>query len=100
MKSLKDRLHTVESLLRTAGILHEEDLDHDLSDLDDEDPLEEDDQTDQRPQSSGQTSTISSASRADWNQIETVVRPTHDHVDTSVIFQPDGSDDSRYNYIG
>lgn len=94
MRSLKDRLEKVEALLRTAGILQDEDLRHDFSDMDDEDSIGEDDQTDRRPESSGRES--SSASRAASDRYENAGFASLGDLDESKLFEGHKSDDSRY----
>ncbi|KAI3271328.1 transcriptional regulator family: Fungal Specific TF [Penicillium roqueforti] len=82
VKSLKDRLVRVESLLRTAGILQESDMSHDdFSDEDDDDgPISQ---------------SISSASSPKSN-FGASLRSQGGFIEGTPIFPTDQRDDSRY----
>ncbi|KAJ5163086.1 Transcription factor [Penicillium coprophilum] len=81
IKSLKDRLVRVESLLRTAGILQEGDMSHDeFSDEDDDGPASPD---------------ISSLSSPKSN-FGVCLRSSFGDIEGTPIFRADERDDSRY----
>ncbi|KAJ5514623.1 Transcription factor [Penicillium fimorum] len=81
VKSLKDRLVRVESLLKTAGILQESDMSHDeFSDEDDDGPASPD---------------ISSVSSPNSN-FGASLRSNGGDIEGTPIFRADERDDSRY----
>ncbi|OKP14788.1 Activator of stress genes 1 [Penicillium subrubescens] len=97
--SLKDRLSRIESLLKAAGILHEGDISPDELSEDDYDPTDEKgDFSNPRPQSSGQTSHVSShisfTSRASSGEVDYF--PSVGDVEAAPIFRSHERDDSRY----
>jgi hypothetical protein len=92
---LKDRLSRIESLLKAAGILHEGDISSDELSEDDYDPTDEKgDHSNQRPQSSGQTSHVSFTSRTSSGEVDYF--PSVGDVEAAPIFRSHERDDSRY----
>jgi hypothetical protein len=93
--SLKDRLSKVETLLKAAGILHEDDISPDeLSDDDYDRSDEKGDLSSRRPQSSGQISQVSFASRASNGEVDYF--PSVGDVEATPMFKSHERDDSRY----
>lgn len=93
--SLKDRLSRVESLLKAAGILHEDSISSDELSEDEYEPSDEKvDSFHQRPQSSGQTSHVSFTSRASSGEVDYF--PNTGDVEAAPIFRSHERDDSRY----
>ncbi|OOQ86706.1 putative C6 transcription factor [Penicillium brasilianum] len=93
--SLKDRLSRVEALLKAAGILHEDYISPDELSDDDYDPSDEKGNLfSRRPQSSGQTSQVSFASRASSGEVDYF--PSVGDMEAARIFRAHERDDSRY----
>jgi hypothetical protein len=93
---LKARLERVESLLKTAGILHEDEMTHD--DLSDDEVEALDDRWDarhRRPDSSGFSSNRSSTTQESWgHEIENYAGGGD--LEATAIFKQHEQDDSRY----
>lgn len=93
--SLKDRLSRVEALLKAAGILHEDYISPDEFSDDDYDPSDEKGNlSSRRPQSSGQTSQVSFASRASSGEVDYF--PSVGDMEAARMFRAHERDDSRY----
>lgn len=96
MRSLKDRLERVESLLKTAGILHEDDMTiNDFSDDEVEVLDERWDARHQRPESSGMSSNRSSTTQESWSHDVENYAGGGD-IEATSIFRQHEQDDSRY----
>ncbi|KAJ5212336.1 uncharacterized protein N7498_003982 [Penicillium cinerascens] len=96
VRSLKDRLERVESLLKTAGILHEDEMTtDDLSDDEVEGLDERWDARHQRPESSDMSSNRSSTTQESWgHDIENYAGGGD--IEAASIFRQHEQDDSRY----
>lgn len=95
MKSLKDRLRRVESLLQATGILQENDITFKaLSDDESEASIDDLLDADQRPDSSGGSSNRSSDSYASSEQ--RAPAPYEGGIEVAPIFKSHESDETRY----